>query len=116
MMDMKEVLIHGFKNKPNEKLAEELHKPIIRKFAKRKVHSPFKDTIWGANLADMQLIRKFNEEIRFLLCVIDVSIKYAWVAPFTGKKGITINNTFQKTLDESGCKPVDFTIYQWNYG
>ena len=49
-------------------------------------------------------------------CVIDVSIKYAWVAPFTDKKGITINNTFQKTLDESGCKPVNFTIYQWNYG
>ena len=45
-MDMKEVLIHGFKNKPNEKLAEELHKPIIRKFAKRKVHLPLK-TLFG---------------------------------------------------------------------
>ena len=38
-------------------LAEELHKPIIRKFEKRKVYSPFKDKIWGADLADMQLLR-----------------------------------------------------------
>ena len=40
----------------NEQLAEELHKPIIRKFKKRKVYSRFKDNIWGADLADMQLI------------------------------------------------------------
>ena len=44
----------------NEKLAEELHKPIIRKFTKRKVYSTFKDNIWSADLADMQLINKFN--------------------------------------------------------
>ena len=37
----------------NEKLAEELHRPITRKFGKRKVHSSFKDNIWGANLVDM---------------------------------------------------------------
>ena len=50
----------GFKSaikneiKQNKQLAEELHKPIIRKFEKRKVYSPFKDNIWGADLADMQ--------------------------------------------------------------
>ena len=38
----------------NKELAEELHKPIIRKIDKRKVHSPFTDNTWGANLADMQ--------------------------------------------------------------
>ena len=38
----------------NQQLAEELHKPIIRKFEKRKVHAAFKDNIWGADLADMQ--------------------------------------------------------------
>ena len=43
------------------KLAEELHKPIIRKFEKRKVHSSSIDNIWGANLADMQLLSKFNK-------------------------------------------------------
>ena len=70
----------------NEQLAEELHKPIIRKFEKRKVYSAFKDNIWGADLADMQLISKFNKGFRFLLCVIDIFSKYAWVVPLDDKK------------------------------
>ena len=49
----------------NEKLAEELHKPIIRNFKKRNVYSAFEDNIWGAALADMQLISKFNKGFRF---------------------------------------------------
>ena len=59
----------------NEELEEELHKPIIRKSDKRKVHSPFRDNIWGANLADMLLNSKFNKGFRFLLCVIDIYSK-----------------------------------------
>ena len=61
----------------NEQFAKVLHKPIIRKLKKRKVYSGFKDNIWGADLADMQLISKFNKEFRFLLCVIDIFSKYA---------------------------------------
>ena len=79
-------------NISNKVLAEELHKPIIRKFKKRKVHSPFMHNIWGADLADMQLISKFNKGFRFLLCVIDIYSKYAWVVPLKNKKGITIIN------------------------
>ena len=56
----------------NEQLADELHKPIIRKFEKRKVYSTFKDNIWGVDVADMQLLSKYNKGIRFLLCVIDM--------------------------------------------
>ena len=59
-------------NIPNKELAEELHKPIIRKFNKRKLHSLFIENIWGADLADMQLISKFNKGFRFLLWVIDI--------------------------------------------
>ena len=55
--------------KPNENLAEELHKPIIRKSKKRTFFSRFKENIWGADLADMQLISKFSKGFRFLLCV-----------------------------------------------
>ena len=44
----------------NKDLAEEFQKPIIRKFEKRKAHSPFIDNIWGVDLADMQSISKFN--------------------------------------------------------
>ena len=78
----------------NKELAEELHKAIIRNFNKRKVHSPFIDNIWGTDLPDMQLISKFNKEFRFLLCVIDIYSKYAWVIPLKDKKRITITNAF----------------------
>ena len=61
----------------NEQLANELYNPIIRKFEKRKVYSAFKDNIWGVDLADMQLLSKYNKGIRFLLCVIDIFSKYA---------------------------------------
>ena len=91
--------------KHNEQLAKELHKPIIRKFKKRKVYSGFKDNIWGADLADMQLISKFNKGFRFLLCVIDIFSKYAWVVPLKDKKGVSIVNAFQKILDDSNRKP-----------
>ena len=61
----------------NEELAKELHKPVIRNFKKRTVYSGFKDNIWGADLADMQLISKSNKGFRFLLRVIDIFSKYA---------------------------------------
>ena len=73
-------------------LAEELHKPIIRKFEKRKVHSPFKYDIWDADLADMHLISKFNEGFLLLLCVVDIFSKWARLIPLKDKKGITIAN------------------------
>ena len=42
----------------NKTLAEELHKPVIKKFNKRKVYSQFRDNIWGVDLADMQSLSK----------------------------------------------------------
>ena len=53
----------GIENISNKELAGELLKPIIRKFYKRKVHSPFIDNIWDTDLVDMQLISKFNKEL-----------------------------------------------------
>ena len=89
----------------NEQLAKELHKPIIRKFKKRKVYSTFKDNIWGADVADMQLISKFNKGFRFLLSVIDILSKTAWVVPLKDKKGVSIVNAFQSILKKSNRKP-----------
>ena len=82
-----------------------MRKPIIKKSEKRKVYSPFKDNIWGVDLADMQLISKFNKRIRFLLGVIDIFSKYAWVVPLKDKRGVTITIVFQKMLDECKRKP-----------
>ena len=73
-------------NMSDQQLAEELHKPIIRKFKKRKVHSAFADNTWGLDLADMQLTSRFNKRFRFLLCVTDICSKYAWVIPLKDKK------------------------------
>ena len=60
-----------------QQLAEELHKPIIRKFEKRRISYFFTSNIWGADFVDMQLIRKYNNRFQFLLCVIDIFSKYA---------------------------------------
>ena len=73
--------VSGVKNIPNKELVEELHKPIIRNFNKKKVHSPCTDNIWGAELADMQLVSKFNKRFRFLLSAIDIYSKDPWVIP-----------------------------------
>ena len=53
----------------------------------------------------MQLISNFNREFRFLLGVINVFSKYAWVVPLKDKKGVTITNAFQKILKEFNRKP-----------
>ena len=94
----------------NMKLANELHKPIIRKFNKRKVYSSFKDNIWGADLADMQLLSKFNKGIKYILCVIDLFSKYAFAVPLKDKKRISIVNAFQIILSKSKRKPNEIWV------
>ena len=96
----------------NQQLADELHKPIIRKFKKRKVYSSFKDNIWGVDLADIQLISEQNKGIRYFLFFIDLFSKYGWVAPLKDEKGATINNAFQKMLDSSKRKPNKIWVDQ----
>ena len=100
----------------NKELAEELRKPNIRKFEKRKKHSSFIDNIWGADIADMQLLSKFNKRICFC-CVLLIFI-VSMLGLFLWK----IKNVLQLlTLDDSGGKPnkiwvdkgiVSFTIDQ----
>ena len=53
----------------------------------------------------MQLISIYTNAIQFLLCVIDIYSKNAWIVPLKDKKGITTTNTFPKTLDKSYSKP-----------
>ena len=69
------------------------------------MYSSFRDNVWGVDLADMKLLSKFNKRFRFLLCVIDIFSKYAWVIPLKDKKGISIVNAFQKLLLNSNRKP-----------
>ena len=62
----------------------------------KKIHSSFKDNIWGANLCDMPPVSKFNKGFLFLLWAVHIYSKYAWVLLSKNKKGITIINAFQK--------------------
>ena len=101
----------GIINEANYQLADELHKPIIRKFNKRKVYSSFRDNIWGVYLADMQSLSRYNKGIKYLLCAIDLFSKYAWVIPIKDKKGASIVNAFKKIISE-GRKPNKIWVYQ----
>ena len=104
----------GIKNeiKENQQLANELHKPIIGKFRKRKVYPSLKGNICGVDLADMQLIGKYNKGIRYLLCAIDLFSKYAFVVPLKDKKKTTIVNAFQSILGNSKGKPNKIWVDQ----
>ena len=74
------------------------------------MYSTFKDNIWGADLADMQLLSKYNNGIRFLLCVIGIFSKYAWVVPLKDKKGISIAKAFQIILKQSNRKANKISV------
>ena len=93
-------------------LVDELHKPIIKKFEKRKAYSQFKDNIWGVDLADMQSLSRKNKGIKYLLCVIDLYSKYAFVIPLKDKKGISILNAFDKIIKQYNRKPNKIWVDQ----
>ena len=86
-------------------LADEVHKPIINKFNKRKVYSHLKDNIWGVDLADIQSLSRKNKGIKYHLCAIDLYSKYTFVTPLKDKKGISIVNAFNKIIKQSNRKP-----------
>ena len=93
-------------------LADQIHKPIIKKFDKRKVYSQFKDNIWGIDLADMESLSRKNKGIKYLLCTIDLYSKYAFVIPLKDKKGISIVNAFNKIIKQSHRKPNKIWVDQ----
>ena len=66
----------------------------------------------GVGLADMELIIKFNKGFRFLLCVIDLFSKYAWVVLVKGRKGVTITNAFKVKLNNSIRKSIKIWVGQ----
>ena len=95
----------------NKIFAKELHKPVTRKFNKRKVYSQFKGNIWGADLVDTRLLSK-KKGIKYLLCAIDLFRKYAFVVLLKDKKGISIINAFNKIIKQSNRKPNKIWVDQ----
>ena len=88
-----------------DQLAVELHRPVKRKFKRRRVIANGVDDIWSADLVDMQWNSRENKGHKYLLNVIDVFSKYAWSLPIKDKTGKTITDTFQKLVKTSGRKP-----------
>ena len=81
-----------------------------QKIEEKKSIITFIDNVWGTDLADIQLISKFNKGICFLLCVIDIYSKHAWVFPLKDEKGITITKVFQNILKGSNRKPKKYEL------
>ena len=95
----------------NEKLAEELHTPVIKKFKRRKLYARFKDNIWATDLAEMESLSSMNKNVKYLLCAIDVFTKHAWVKPLKDK-GKTVLNAFIKIVNKSNHKPNKLCVDQ----
>jgi transposase InsO family protein len=105
-------MVYNFFNKKiqmgqgwNDELAEELHKPVRRKFPRRSVIVYSVDDIWGADLVDMREWEKYNKGYVYMLTVIDVMSKYAWAIPLKDKKGETVTAALKQIIAESGRKP-----------
>ena len=81
-------------------LAEELHKPIRRKFKRRRVLVNGRDKIWAADLVDMQAFSKFSRNVKYLLAVIDVFSKYGWLIPFKDKTGKSVASVLETIFKE----------------
>ena len=90
----------GVDAEPNYRGANELHRQIIGKFKRREVYSSLRDNICGVDLADIQSLHKYNKGIKYLLRVIDLFSKYAWVFPLKDKRGISIFNALQKIISK----------------
>ena len=74
------------------------------------MHLSFIGNLCGADLADTQLISKFNKGFKFLLCVIDIFRKYAWFIPFKEKKVSQLPMLFKKNLNETNHKSDEIWI------
>ena len=98
IIDSKQKLGFGF-----EKLANELHKPIIRNFKRRKVNfGDFPNEIWSADLIDLKKLKKYNNGFQYIFNIIDLYSRHAWSIPIKNKTGTSIVEAFDSIR---GSKP-----------
>ena len=96
----------------NKVLGQELRKPVIKKFKRRRLHARFKGDILGADLAEIESLSSENRSVKYFLRVIDVFTEYAWVKPLNDKKSKTILDGFIEIVNESNCKPNKLWVNQ----
>ncbi len=88
-----------------EIFAKEIHKQALKKFPRRKVFARGIDNIWGIDLSDMNMFMKYNDDYRYILCVIDVFSKYAWCIPLKNKSAATVLNAVKSLIQQSHRTP-----------
>ena len=82
-----------------------LHKPTRRHFPTLRVKVYGPDEQWAADLVDVQNIKRQNKGVHYLLTIIDVFSKYAWVRPIKKKTGVEVTSALKHVLEQSGRKP-----------
>ena len=81
------------------------HKPVRKTFSRRRIVVGGIDQQWQADLIDVQRLKKDNDSYAYLLTVIDVFSKHAWVVPLKNKSGPTLMAAFHQIFAE-GRKPL----------
>lgn len=82
-----------------------LHKPVRYRFPRRRVIVNAIDEQWQADLVDLISLSEFNDGFKYLLTVIDILSKFAWVVPLKDKKGSSLTEAFDSILTSSGRRP-----------
>ena len=89
-----------------EKLADELHKPIRRNFPKRRVIVHNVADFWCSDLVDMQKLSKLNKGYKYLLMVLDLFSKYGWIVPLKTKTGLEVSKAFESIFWQNKPKKL----------
>ena len=77
-------------------MADELDKPIRKKFPKRHVYASGVDANWAADLVEMQAFARQNKGYKYILMIIDIFSKYGWASPLKNKTGVEVARAFQQ--------------------
>ena len=96
----------------NAERFNELYKLVIEKFKRRKIYARFNGNIRAADLAEMESLSFKNKNVKYLLCVVDVFTKYAWVKRLKNKKGKTVLNAMIEIVNEFNRKPNKLWVDQ----
>lgn len=89
------------KAKDKLSIAQELHKPVRKRFPKRKIFTKGIDDLWAADLVIMKNYEKENDNYSYMLNVIDTFSKFAWSYPLKKKDGKSVSKAFEKILKEA---------------
>jgi len=82
-------------------LAKELHKPVRKKFPKRRIFTKCIDDLWAADLVIMRNYSDENEDYSYILTVIDTFSKFSWALELKKKDGISVSEAFEKIIKQA---------------